>query len=170
MQLCGVRSGNADLWRRTGTDYANHCTLDAQRLLWRAQGQRGGPLFYDIYYVDRLDAASAGGGVELGGGEEGAPVLYPVPVIVENVAANALAATRLTRRVFVLDAALGAAAGGGGVAWVQYPQSIRLEIEVRHCQCELLSPRATRRRCASLEHHVPVLRVLGRRAIAQIGV
>lgn len=131
MQLCGVRSGDGDIWRHTGADYENACALDVAQLLRAAQARPGGPVFYDVYYVDRLDA-SGEGGVALGGGERGAPVLYPVPVVLSNLAANAQAAARLTRRLFVADAELGRAAGGGEVAFVQYSSSIRLEILVRH--------------------------------------
>ena len=134
LQLCGTTASEAGAWRRVGTDFTNACTLDATQLLRSAQQRAGGPLFYDLYYVDGVDTDNAGANAEAAQGLAaelpGTPRLYPVPVAIVNDPEKPDDYV-LARRFFALDAALGTAASSDAVEWLQYPMTAALAITVR---------------------------------------
>ena len=135
MQVCGAKRTDAALWRRLGTDFDNRCEVDVSDLLSSARDVADGPRFYDLYYVDGvspgLDAGAQAEARSLFPDVEDTPVLYPVPVVVKNLPENEDEAETLTRRFFVLDSQLGLASGTTSPAWVQYPKTAMLSIQVQ---------------------------------------
>jgi hypothetical protein len=130
VQVCGVKSAEAGIWRFPGTHFQNECTVDVLKLLRSASSRAGDTSFYDLYFVTRVQPATSGAlpdEVRLELGVEGPLVLYPVPVIVANMPGNTQA---LVRRIFVTDAELGHSQDTDKVAWVQYPAEVKLRIQV----------------------------------------
>jgi hypothetical protein len=136
--MCGAKGIDADIWRRLGTNFQNQCTVDIAKLLTKAQALSDSPRFYDLYYVNGVTP-----GLEPGAQADAqsiqpeiadTPILYPVPVIIQNIPGNAKEAMVLTRRFFALDAQLGRSNGSETATWIQYPSTATLAITV-WCHC-----------------------------------
>jgi hypothetical protein len=140
-QLCGARAGDGEAWRQVGTDYTNECELDALDLAWKAHEIRNTTLFYDLFYVDGIAPLdqSSDGNFLLQLKLSGTPNLYPVPVVVENVPDNAGTVNLVTRRFFSVDALLGTQTGSKLPTWIQYPESVKLVVQVMRTQSVVAS-------------------------------
>lgn len=136
--MCGNKLARADLWANVGTDFTNECTLDVLDLMRTAQQGANETLLFDLYYVDGLEDASMADIEAMSLQQQqfdGRPVLYPVPLIIENIQRSGRQEeAQLTRRFFMIDTQLGRAAEEETPAWVQYASSVRLVIQVGSVQ------------------------------------
>lgn len=128
-----------------GTDYTNACTLDLLALASTHEALAEGPVFMDLFFVDGIDASESAAaptpGSEASAADAlliqqlgGRPILFPIPLVVQNVADNAVPgrdASVLTRRMFLFDTVLGRPAGAVLPEWGQYAESITIHIRVR---------------------------------------
>jgi Meckelin (Transmembrane protein 67) len=143
VQLCGARTPDGLAWRQVGTDYSNECAVDLTNLANFHKEPNLEALFFDLYFVDGVNTTetSASTNSEVGGRDAmlfrqlgGRPILFPVPLIVQNMPENSDTGNGLevlTRRSFLVDTSLGRTAGAVSPQWIQYAKSITIQIQVR---------------------------------------